>query len=72
MSIEKGLALSDILTELSGQITLMEVPPQVRVFLLDQMATLEYNLASGCADKIQLGNLVGVFKLAVEMAAVKT
>ena len=30
-----------------------------------------YNLAAGCNEKLQLGNMVGVFKLAVDMAKKK-
>lgn len=75
-------------------ITLMELPSHVRVFLLDEMATIEcvfffcahklrcllhtnaklksrYRLSSGSSDKIQLGALVGAFKIGVEMAGTK-
>jgi hypothetical protein len=41
MSIEKGLALSDIITELNTSIALMEMPAHVRVFLLDHLAEIE-------------------------------
>ena len=76
----------DIISELADTITLMELPAHARVFLLDEMATIEYalltfyianclividryRLSSGGSDKIQLGALVGAFKIGVEMAA---
>ncbi|RUP50097.1 P-loop containing nucleoside triphosphate hydrolase protein [Jimgerdemannia flammicorona] len=70
LQTEKGLALQDILTEVHRFTTDIEFPPHVRVFLLDKMADIEYKLASAATEKIQLGALLGSFKLATDMAAI--
>ena len=67
MQMEKGLALTDILTELNSFVTLMELPSHIRVFLLDQMACIEHALSVGSTEKLQLYRLVGVFKIGMEL-----
>ncbi|KAI8816044.1 P-loop containing nucleoside triphosphate hydrolase protein [Fimicolochytrium jonesii] len=63
-----GLALADILTEIHETIAVLDMHPAVRVLLVDRLAEIEYNLATGCAERMQLGALVGGFKLGVEVA----
>jgi hypothetical protein len=68
-----------MITELTRNLSEMEIPNNVRIFLLDNMATIEYflslmfrhNLSIGSTEKIQLGYLVGTFKLAVELVQKK-
>lgn len=60
----KGIALSDILHDL--HITFMqvkEIKPTNKTYLLQQMADIEYRLASGTGEDIQLGALVGVCQI---------
>lgn len=68
LQTEKGLALQDILTEVHRFTSEIEFPPHVRVFLFDRMADIEYKLATAATEKIQLGALLGTFKLATDMA----
>lgn len=51
----------------------IELPSNVRVELVDRMADVEYRLAFGTSEKLQLGALVGAFAQAAEqlMAAAK-
>lgn len=58
----------DIITELTTTLALMELPHPVRIYLLDHLANIEYNLSNGCSEKLQLGHLVGIFKTALELA----
>ena len=46
---------------------LVDVSSTVHVLLLDKMADIEYRLASGASEKMQLGALVAVFVKAREM-----
>ncbi|KAJ3108799.1 hypothetical protein HK100_003387 [Physocladia obscura] len=74
LKTEKGLALADIIGELHSVLSTMELPPKVRSFLLIKLADVEfvfqlYNLTVGCSEKIQMGSLVGGFKLAVDMVS---
>ncbi|KAJ3188825.1 Replication factor C (RF-C) subunit [Gaertneriomyces sp. JEL0708] len=66
---DRGLALSDIITEVHGVLETIEMPSPVKITLLDQLAEIEYNLSTGCTEKIQLGSLVGSFKLGTDLMA---
>lgn len=57
----KGYALSDILKDLTELIVTMDLPPPALANLLDEMSTIEWRLAAGTSEKLQLGALVGIF-----------
>ncbi|TPX65715.1 hypothetical protein SpCBS45565_g04938 [Spizellomyces sp. 'palustris'] len=69
LRITKGLALADIITELHEVLAAMDMPAPVRIVLLDKMAEIEYNLSTSCSEKIQLGALVGSFRIGCDLAA---
>lgn len=61
----KGLALVDLLTELSKRVTALNLPqPEVKAVLYEKLADIEYRLAFGTSEKIQTASLVGAFELA--------
>ncbi|KAI8908981.1 P-loop containing nucleoside triphosphate hydrolase protein [Gorgonomyces haynaldii] len=68
LQIEKGLALGDILTSVYRKLSELELPAQSRIYLVDQLAKIEYNMSVGTTDRIQLAAIVGAFKIAVEKA----
>jgi len=68
LKTEKGLALQDLITGAHEFIDSIDLTPAARVYLLDQIATVEYRLASGGTEKIQLSALLGAFKNAVEIS----
>ncbi|XP_005993364.1 replication factor C subunit 5 [Latimeria chalumnae] len=63
----KGLALHDIMTEVHTFVHRVDFPPSVRIHLLVKMADIEYRLASGTNEKIQLSSLIAAFQLARDM-----
>ncbi|KAJ2711617.1 Subunit of heteropentameric Replication factor C (RF-C) [Coemansia spiralis] len=65
---DKGLALQDIITELTPYVNTIDFPASTRVHLLEQLAEIEYHMAVGATEKIQLSALVGAFKIGVELA----
>jgi len=67
MQLEKGLALSDIITKVFDVVSKYELPDEARVFLIEQLADIERNLSVGTSDKMQLGGVVGAFKIAMDM-----
>lgn len=69
MQRESGLALQDIVSEIYNFARLIEFPAKSRVYLLQNLADIEYRLAEGANEKIQLSSLVGTFKLAQENIA---
>ncbi|KAJ2785712.1 Subunit of heteropentameric Replication factor C (RF-C) [Coemansia javaensis] len=65
---DKGLALQDIITELTQYVNTIDFPSATRIHLLEQLAEIEYHMAVGSTEKIQLSALVGAFKIGIEMA----
>jgi replication factor C subunit 3/5 len=68
LKTDKGLALSDLIIELYWLMSEIDIPVIVRVFLIDKLAEIEYNLSNSCSEKIQVASLVGSFKIALELA----
>ncbi|TXG53005.1 hypothetical protein EZV62_022174 [Acer yangbiense] len=57
----KGLALIDIVREVTMFVFKIKMPSEVRVRLIDDLANIEYRLSFGCNDKLQLGSLISTF-----------
>ncbi|SAM09674.1 hypothetical protein [Absidia glauca] len=65
---ENGYALQDIITDLYEKIQQAELPSETEVSMVTNMADIEYRLGEGADEKIQLGSLIGAFKLALPVA----
>ncbi|KAJ1734956.1 Subunit of heteropentameric Replication factor C (RF-C) [Coemansia biformis] len=65
---DKGLALQDIISELTPFVNTIDFPAATRIYLLEQLAEIEYHMSVGATEKIQLSALVGAFKIGVELA----
>ncbi|RMC06042.1 hypothetical protein DUI87_17587 [Hirundo rustica rustica] len=59
----KGLALQDILTEIHLFVHRVDFPPSIRIQLLIKLADIEYRLAAGTSEKIQLSSLIAAFQV---------
>uniref|UniRef100_A0A8C3RDP5 Activator 1 subunit 5 n=1 Tax=Cyanoderma ruficeps TaxID=181631 RepID=A0A8C3RDP5_9PASS len=59
----KGLALQDILTEIHLFMHRVDFPPSIRIQLLIKLADIEYRLAAGTSEKIQLSSLIAAFQV---------
>ncbi|KAG2229886.1 hypothetical protein INT48_004012 [Thamnidium elegans] len=66
---ESGIALPDIITDLHTYIGVIDYPAKSRIILLKNLSLLEYRLGEGANEQIQLGALVGTFKLAQDNLA---
>ncbi|CAH0564071.1 unnamed protein product [Brassicogethes aeneus] len=64
----KGLALSDILTEVHKYVHRIEFPFQVLTKLLVDLAAIESNLAAGSNENIQLTAFIAAFQPAREIS----
>ncbi|KRT83582.1 AAA protein, partial [Oryctes borbonicus] len=60
----KGLALSDILTEIHTYVHRIEFPYDILMSLLDKMAQIQVRLAAGSSENIQLTALISAFYFA--------
>jgi replication factor C subunit 3/5 len=63
----QGLALADIITALSEELTKLDVPPQVMITWLQGLADVEYRLSGGGSEALQTGALVGVVRVGAEL-----
>ncbi|OMO50673.1 hypothetical protein COLO4_37945 [Corchorus olitorius] len=57
----KGLALVDIVREVTMFVFKIKMPSDVRVQLINDLADIEYRLSFGCNDKLQFGSLIATF-----------
>ncbi|XP_078442462.1 replication factor C subunit 3 [Wolffia australiana] len=74
MKLRKGLALVDIVREVTIFIFRIKLPTSVRVRLINNLADVEYRLSFGCNDKLQMGSVISCFtqaRTAVVAAATK-
>lgn len=63
----RGLALGDLVTSVSERLTGMEVPSQTRVKWCEGLAEVEYRVAGGGSEYLQMGGFVGVVREGVEL-----
>ncbi|KAF8454107.1 hypothetical protein BDZ91DRAFT_768027 [Kalaharituber pfeilii] len=63
----KGLALEDVLAEISNELGRLEVAPEVQVKWLEGLAEVEWRLGSGGRETIQAGAVVGTVRAGVEL-----
>ncbi|PIA47475.1 hypothetical protein AQUCO_01400252v1 [Aquilegia coerulea] len=61
IKMRKGLALVDIVREVTMFIFQIKMPSGVRVQLINDLADIEYRLSFACNDKLQLGSLIATF-----------
>jgi len=69
MKVERGLALQDLITGVLDFVQNIEYPAPTRVYLLDQLATVEHRLSTGGSEKLQLSGLIGSFQRGMQMAS---
>ncbi|XP_076369454.1 replication factor C subunit RfC3 isoform X2 [Tachypleus tridentatus] len=72
LKVTKGLALEDILTQVHLYVHRIEFPVQVKLQLLEKLADIEYRLASGTSEKIQLSSLISAFQVARDLVTQAT
>ncbi|KAL7934886.1 hypothetical protein V8C35DRAFT_321587 [Trichoderma chlorosporum] len=63
----QGLALADIITALSEQLTKLEVSAEVMITWLEGLADIEHRVAGGASEMVQTGAVVGVVRGGVEL-----
>jgi len=63
----QGLALADIITALSDELTKLDVPAPVMITWLDGLAEVEYRLSGGGGEAVQTGAVVGVVRNGMEI-----
>jgi replication factor C subunit 3/5 len=69
MQTANGISLVDVVECLHDLVLKVQFPPRVLAYVLDKLSDVEYRLASGVSERLQLGSLVGLFQVAKEMTA---
>ena len=59
LQVQRGFALIDVVRALQPWLFQVNVPTDVRISLVSQMADLEHRLSKGATEELQLGALVG-------------
>lgn len=67
LKVARGLALADIITALSEEISRLNVKPEVMITWLDGLSNIEHRVAGGGSETVQTGALVGVIRNGVEL-----
>ena len=67
LKVAQGLALADIITALSEELTKLEVKPQVMIAWLETLADVEHRVAGGANEAIQTSAVVGAIRNGVEL-----
>lgn len=63
--------MQDILREVYTYVLKLKFPEDVKIYLCEQLAEIEYRLSIGTSEKIQLSSLIGCFQLVKEAVANK-
>ena len=67
LSVEQGLAISDLLTEIAKYVNTLDLPSNVRAYLMQQLADAEYRLSFGTQEDVQRSAVVAAFICARNM-----
>lgn len=57
----KSLALEDIMGELHKAIMTTKYTDEMKIYLVSRLAEMEYRLAQGSNEKVQMASMVGAF-----------
>lgn len=63
MMTENGYAIVDLVRELHAFSSRLELSNTQRIFLLENLADVEYRLTGSASEKVQLAGLVAVFQV---------
>ena len=66
LRVQNGYSLIEVVAEIHRRLAAISMPTVVRCSLHADLADLEYRVAQGCSEKLQLAGLVGAFAEARE------
>jgi len=61
IQVARGLALADIIGALFDRLAELELDQSMRIFLTKHLADIEYRLAQGASESVQLPAVIGTF-----------
>ena len=60
---DKGVAPDELLTQMHKTLLNMEIPPEKKVYLVDRIGEVDFRIAEGANERIQLEGLLAYFHL---------
>ena len=61
LKTQKSLALEDIMSELHKAIMKTKFTDEMKIYLVSRLAEIEYRMAQGSNEKVQVSSMVGAF-----------
>lgn len=61
IKVKKSLSLEDLVRELHAKVMETEFTEQMKMFLVCRMSEVEFRLAKGANEKVQIASVVGAF-----------
>lgn len=71
MKTNKGLALQDIITAITDYVLRLQFDETSKIYLLEQLAEIEFRASFGTSEKMQLSSLIAAFQLVRQSTATK-
>jgi replication factor C subunit 3/5 len=69
LKMTKSLSLEDVILDIHKCIMKTKFSDEMKMFLISRMAEIEYRLAQGSNERVQMASLVGAF---IEVRSLKT
>ena len=61
LKTQKSLSVDDIVREIHREIMMTEMTDDMKMFVINRLAEIEYRLAQGSNEKVQIASMVGSF-----------
>jgi len=61
LKLEKSLSVDDLVREVHKQVMQTNMTDEMKMFVVNRLAEIEYRLAQGSNEKVQIASVVGSF-----------
>ena len=61
IKLEKSLSVDDIVRDVHKQVMSTNMTDEMKMFVVNRLAEIEYRLAQGSNEKVQIASVVGSF-----------
>lgn len=61
LKLTKSLSVDDIVREVHTQVMATDMTDEMKMFLIDRLSEIEYRLAQGSNERVQIASMIGGF-----------
>jgi replication factor C subunit 3/5 len=61
LKLQKSLSVDDIVREVHSQVMQTNMTDEMKMFVVNRLAEIEYRLAQGSNERVQIASVVGAF-----------